>query len=259
MTTGEALLRSVLCEPDDDTRRLAYADAIEENAGEVECPTCRGKKKVVRLPEKHGWTCPRCAGTGRVSDGRAERASFIRAQVELARTEPCESVGKWAKCNHVPECRNCTLRRRESELLLLCPLWFEVGADKTEWERGFVSGLAWNTEQFVRHAAAIFAAQPVTEVRLVDREPFPSNERPQGLFWREGVVDDERYTLPSPIFDELEWDAELSPDHLDGKYWPDMEQTRAALSRACVQYGRTLAHLPPLVTPAARPARVSVS
>jgi len=51
MTDGEALRRSVVAEPDDDTPRLVYADWLDEN-------------------------------------GQPDRAAFIRAQVEAFRAEP---------------------------------------------------------------------------------------------------------------------------------------------------------------------------
>ena len=51
MTTGDALRRAILAEPDDDTARLVYADWLDEH-------------------------------------GEGDRAAFIRAQIEVAREEP---------------------------------------------------------------------------------------------------------------------------------------------------------------------------
>jgi uncharacterized protein (TIGR02996 family) len=93
--TELGLLRAVLNDPHDDTLRLIYADALEENAREGVCPTCNGRRTVRSRtrtaemdPTEYGvsWsTCDRCSGSGHVSDGRRERAEFIRVQCELAR------------------------------------------------------------------------------------------------------------------------------------------------------------------------------
>lgn len=257
MTTDEPLLLRAICEvPDDDTRRLGYADHLDEMAGEVEC-RCQGDpKRNLRFDrKKERWVhgCDWCSGTGRVSDGRAERAEFVRVQVELAGIpfSPISPVhetradfwfrveGGWVPSDQ--RFRYTELRRRESELLPLCPLWFEVGADQTEWTRGFVSGLTWNTDQFMRHAAAIFGAQPVTTVTLVDVSP--EDLGPLEVPWRFRYP---YHSLPHEIW------RRLQPHHFS----PTEEGARTALSAACVSLGRTLAHLPPLVAPAARPARV---
>lgn len=92
----EALLAGILASPDDDIPRLVYCDWLEEHAGTERCPECKGDTRHrVTLPGKPerrmlnmvAGTCARCGGTGRVSDGRQERAEFIRLQIELARME----------------------------------------------------------------------------------------------------------------------------------------------------------------------------
>lgn len=104
-----ALLRAIAARPDDDTPRLVLADMLDEHAGLVDCPACCGTghpaptvadmPKVVerRLPdgriervavlEPFDYRVPRCkgcGGEGRVSDGRAERAEFLRLQIRIA-------------------------------------------------------------------------------------------------------------------------------------------------------------------------------
>lgn len=86
----------IVREPGEDSPRLAYADWLEENAGDVECPDCRHRKKDWGRHYKSSPYCI-CKGSGRISDSYTERAEFIRVQVELAElgkphiivTEPC--------------------------------------------------------------------------------------------------------------------------------------------------------------------------
>src|SRR5262245_32906100 len=115
MTTHDALLAAVLAHPADDTARLVYADWLEENAGTVECTACGGTCSVMgtgkRNPvaSKNQYSCP--CRSGRVSDGRAERAEFIRVQVELARTKGCDEcwdsgqVGPCGLTDYFTKCR----------------------------------------------------------------------------------------------------------------------------------------------------------
>lgn len=102
MTADElALVAAVNTTPADDTPRLAYADWLDEHAGTVDC-FCKGRKWKQPDP------CHRCNGRYGLSDGRRERAEFIRVQCEIATVGPTDSVrGKL-----VP------LQRRERELLV---------------------------------------------------------------------------------------------------------------------------------------------
>lgn len=101
-----SLRAAVLANPKDDVVRLAYADFLDETAGVVVCKWCEGagflKCGFCGLkPDKKGRLgkhradcpagddprdarpCPNCHH-GWASDGRAERAEFIRQQVHLA-------------------------------------------------------------------------------------------------------------------------------------------------------------------------------
>jgi len=88
MHDGDALLRAILAHPDEDTPRLAYADWLDERAEDVACDRCRGLQIVPWDgvgPARTAMHCTACAGAGLVSDGRRERAEFIRVQCELAK------------------------------------------------------------------------------------------------------------------------------------------------------------------------------
>lgn len=88
-----ALTRAVCEFPGDDTPRLVLADKLDDIAGTVPCPMCKGSRTHPGTPSRKLKTiqCMTCSGTGTVSDGFAERAEFIRVQCELARTPTRES------------------------------------------------------------------------------------------------------------------------------------------------------------------------
>lgn len=102
MTDLDAILRAVLADPHDDTPRLVYAEICDGLAGVVACPRCGGSGKhdlnPYELAVRYGThraglildaaRCVACDGSGSVSNGLAERAEFVRAQVELARMVP---------------------------------------------------------------------------------------------------------------------------------------------------------------------------
>lgn len=104
MTLDEqALLRAVCVSPDDDAPRLVYADWLEERAGSVPCD-CEahggmrsdppGLETRLAAEEAEGsptlsgaWVpCKGCGGSGRIPNYNAERAEFIRVQIEANRT-----------------------------------------------------------------------------------------------------------------------------------------------------------------------------
>lgn len=82
MTTSDALLAAVLASTDDDLPRLVYADWLDEN-------------------------------------GQAERAEFIRAQIELAKYPHDERSRHFPVClgPRMPDCSWCELRFRELQLI----------------------------------------------------------------------------------------------------------------------------------------------
>ena len=84
----EAIMQRIIAETGRDEWRLDYAAELERTAGRVDCRVCGGKG--YRFPGQvlpaggFDASCSDCFGTGRVSDGRAELAEFVRVQVELA-------------------------------------------------------------------------------------------------------------------------------------------------------------------------------
>jgi uncharacterized protein (TIGR02996 family) len=115
VTDGDALLQAILQAPADDAPRLVYADWLDEHAGDAPCPACDGK----------GWHpgdvgCSHCGatavgtvGSGRVPNGFAERAEFIRLQCDLACScrplSPPDGTGR----RSAPLCRACVREQYE--------------------------------------------------------------------------------------------------------------------------------------------------
>jgi hypothetical protein len=127
MTDEAALLAAIAAAPGDDTPRLVYADRLDETAGTVPCQQCKdsGKEGHVHRHGKHGpgyYPCPVCSDadgypTGRIPDGRAARAEFIRVQVELAKPPAEMEVYRIGPNHRYIDDGRGALRKREGELL----------------------------------------------------------------------------------------------------------------------------------------------
>jgi uncharacterized protein (TIGR02996 family) len=117
----DALLQAILDRPEEDAPRLVYADWLEEH-------------------------------------GQAERAEFIRAQIERQRLPAGDP-------------RRAALKRREKKLLAAhgqrwtqeLPTW---ARKEPVYRRGFVTEVGASTESFVGRGEALFRAAPIRLVRL---------------------------------------------------------------------------------------------
>ncbi len=87
MTDQAAFLRAICENPADDAPRLQFSDWLEEREGTVRCQEC-----ITFGYMGEGRECGLCLGTGRISNGNAERAEFIRVQVELAKGPQCKTT-----------------------------------------------------------------------------------------------------------------------------------------------------------------------
>jgi uncharacterized protein (TIGR02996 family) len=123
MTQEQSLLQAILEAPEDDRLRLVYSDWLEE-------------------------------------DGQAERAEFIRTQVELARLPP-DAPARPA------------LLQREKELLdAHRAAWLKAlprvpSGTKLEFQRGFVGRVTFPlADNFAEKAGPLFAATPIQELAI---------------------------------------------------------------------------------------------
>lgn len=260
MSDGDALLRTILNNPDDDTARLVYADWLQEN-------------------------------------GNEDRAEFIRLQCEYQTWRPsalCVHNSKphyrfkpSKRCGlstdnpaHNCPCRSELLRVRERDLWadqvrgahdaggLLWGLSVErvtvpsksaprTYAEETYVvERGFVAHVFVPLAAFMQHAPALFRAHPIERVTLTDRTALGDDELGGGRgLYRSWNCDNTRmqvmwpnflYYLPAPIFDRLKG-GELVQDSqgTEGfrRYPVYQAPAYSDLSQACVAYGRECAGL----------------
>lgn len=187
-TTDEtALLKAIADHAGEDLPREMYADWLEENGRDVDCPQCSPPRALPPYP----WTCPTCSGSGRVPDERAERAAFIKAQLELSRLSECHHP---AADEAAPWCRFCIVRRRAADLWDQAAWgwrggeprdWFDTldphfrppadaGLPVVVWARGFPARVLLPLRTFRADgvAARIGRTVGLTAVELTDRNPF---------------------------------------------------------------------------------------
>lgn len=178
----DAVSRLVWDRPEDDVPRLLYADLLAEQAAEVACHGCKGRKvRSTRAgPRSAIVDCWDCSGSGRVQNPDHARSEFIRVQVELAK--PCTACGGDGEydADHRPgkmQCRLCfgrktlsgpqadALRRRERELgLAHCREWFPNPSPGdwrwhlSEWEASHPTGPGWVVRRGFPDAARLSLA-----------------------------------------------------------------------------------------------------
>lgn len=121
MTDRDSFLAAIKAEPEDDTRRLAYADFLSGlDTVSVECRTCQGFGEFVRT----GQQCHVCHGARFFCDEtNLAHAELIRLQCALASLSPqCDRTfcdGQLVVC---PDCRQWKdLSKRERALLSAHP------------------------------------------------------------------------------------------------------------------------------------------
>lgn len=223
--THKALLHAILADPSDDLPRLAYADWCEEY-------------------------------------GYINRANFVRVQLALfhgPRGYKTEQECPRSLRHHWREDRDL-YKRTEKEcwpnITEELPCWESVfpmmyhGHEQWLWhyERGFIYSVqaqTWAT--FLRHAETIFRWFPVEWVRIADRDPWQiSPHHPVSWFYiRSGEQGYSQDWIVAELWDLLEGGELWGPNNVARGY-PSAENAHAALSRACVRYGRRLAGLPDL-------------
>jgi uncharacterized protein (TIGR02996 family) len=236
-TVRDELLRDILADPFDDAPRRIYADWCEDEG------------------DDHG------------NDGCVRQSRFIHAGIDLANDPPPHNHDDDHGA-HVSGCPRCRIEgalaywhehlakqtvpklagrvyhfsargrfRPDIEASLADPRSPDHLASVFWWDRGFVSAVTITHDDFLKHAEALFRAHPITEVRLSDRRPEQVERKPG--FAQYCWLNDWARPVAATVNRDL-W--RLMPG---GWYWTD-DAAHAALSRACVAYGRGLAGLPAL-------------
>lgn len=237
MSDKDALLAAIIREPAEDAPRLVYADLLDEA-------------------------------------GEAERAEFIRVQIELAGLNPSREDHDWdlyaraagIKYKCLATCEKCSrerLQARETEILGAHLGWFpesmipcfsgdgriSVGGKPNgfgppiffRFARGFVSEVRAPLSVLMAHLPAIARAHPVTRVELTDKNPIGNPNDPSLEGWvRESSVDEARDTadvIPDELYDRLTGGTELYDSVQWTRYLTGAE-ARAALSAAAIAWAR---------------------
>jgi uncharacterized protein (TIGR02996 family) len=212
MTDGDALLAAIRENPEEDLHRLAYADWLDEQPPTRECPTCkdRGNWEVV---DADGFTvaihaCFTCGGTGRVSNGNAERAEFIRDQITTGRpTNPpsTDHLMVWVVADKVFPKRSTaqvvnavTFRRGFVDEVRLSAAAFLGGPCERCGGRGWYDRNPGDGEMSCLDcsgtgrtpglAGPLFAAHPITRVVLTDKVPHETRASSVDGMLRQGEV-----------------------------------------------------------------------
>lgn len=255
--TAAGLLRAVLDEPDRDDVRLVLADWLEER-GDPRGEFIRLQCRIAAL--EADCLCGRCVkrrGGGQHTNG------------------PCAVDQERDK---LPDgrSRQAFLRRRERALLSPDPLgppsdvpWRWMGTakkvvpdgatwmDHVTFRRGFVEHVTLTTAAFLEHAAALFAAQPVTRVTLEGREPWSSAGNVYSGWWETAVQHaDDGDVLPRAIMEAMADDPRRADHGIGVRFQRDRHPGSGgvilfrsrdvavdALSAACVSHGRAAAGL----------------
>jgi hypothetical protein len=160
------------------------------------------------------------------------------------RCQKCVQETGWYE--YTKRCRgeSCRLRQREYYSSRRYVVWdwcrgIPIGPRPT-YTRGFVSGIASQTSDFMFHAATVFAGHPIANVTLTDREPHLTNGR---YFFQSGRGAANPYsTIPDALcpFWPREWSG---ASHHRAVVYSDPNEAVRDLSAACVAYGRERAGL----------------
>jgi uncharacterized protein (TIGR02996 family) len=212
VTDGESLIRSVLANPVDDAPRLVYADWLEEHGRPEDAEFIRVQIELARL----GF-----GGAFHVdSEGRRQQTSdqvalLQERQIDLwmggfGRPEVPEEMSNWPMSIHPMRSQHLLLRR------------------------GFVDRVVSFAGIYMEVAPMLFARQPVTHVRIVGLQLYEFDD---GFMW----------TLESAeglggVPEEL-WPYLSQRDGDEIVYYSTNAEADAALSWACVRYGRAEAGL----------------
>lgn len=236
MSDHDALIAAILANAGEDTPRLMLADWLEEHGG---------------------------------YEGRL-RASFIRTR----HTPAFLTFRKYRKAAERPWVRYARSLFRGSIPATWHPWlvpspgtkgWYRGGnyrswQDRCVWSfrhprpvvcairHGFVSHIALHPWQFFARAKNLFSAMPIEEVGLL--RCVPSLNRYGGYRWGEGGTPlPDGSSLPDHLFrlldgGEVFFSGERRYDFRRWREYPSYADALAALSRACVKYGRAQAARP---------------
>lgn len=205
-----ALLAAVYADLDDDTVRLVYADWLDEQPHRAPCPDCGGGRSGAwHFEIDADGRCVRCGRRGCNGDGlvedhsRAERAEFIRLQIEL------ERLTRSRTCPACPNtsCPFCNTTRRIDALMAKNRFTWETGGNGrvlasviVRWRRGFVYSLECRSAVFEEND---YAKPRAWLVR------WPTVQK---IYQPDCVPNESSGSTPGPLADHDSYDWWLAPD-----------------------------------------------
>ena len=237
MTDYEALLRSVVDRPDDDTPRLVLADWCDDQGD----PGLAARAAFIRAQVKLAEAGGRVPSPGEFQCRKPKTRQIVVDDAVVYAQPTIEHVyvytGPCGKCDW------CALTREAAEAFAAMPLeqkyirggdgigeWIVPFGEPRQWARGFPEVCRSMHSTFWRvHHAAILAAAPIRRVELVDVPEVI--ERHVGLSIRYGLGDEgpfytayevsqlaHRLKRPAPVMRGAETAAILLADR-----WPKVE------------------------------------
>jgi uncharacterized protein (TIGR02996 family) len=212
---GAALFLRILEDPADDAPRLIYSDWLEEHGQQGRAAFIRQNLSLVPFDELP----PVGPGVGSpsVAGAYARHESLNVCYIQSADLPQCDgfrlaSPGSIAARNPTPP--------GDGPLAVVT--------------RGFVSEIRLPYVEFVKRAAALFAAHPITRVALTDRHSLLGSSH----FW--SASDDAAHMERHPQLPPLEIMV------LREVFFRNESEAADWLSDRCMHYGRTAAGLPPI-------------
>lgn len=173
-------------------------------------------------------------------NGQPERSEFIRVQVELEKLR--QMTGSEPDYNPY---RLWALIDAESRYDYERGVWLHQSwpgwpmSSSCCWSRGFVSRIELPAADFTEaNARALFSCQPITEVVLAGKRPVQVGDGRWQWFCENWAPDP--INLPYHLWQMVN---PMQPGAVFGE-WPTEPLALAALSAACVRWGRGLAGLP---------------
>lgn len=205
----EAALLAIRAAPDEDGPRLDYAALLESWEASEECASCVGKHGHIvprnathrtaanamsrqefdserREFSAHWEKCKTCSGTGRVSNGMAARAEFVRVQCELAALTGGWTPSQLASIDMYLDPQDAdeqawkhefqSLQARSQDLWtrIELPGWVVQYSIAADWQRGFLWSVRCSWPDWLAHHAAILAYPDVVLRRVELTTPVPT-------------------------------------------------------------------------------------
>lgn len=241
--TGRALRWEILTHPDDDDRRLVYADWLEETGSQSRADLIRVQLELEKLMP--GGICPSCRNYGGpcnfcevnpVADLQEQEKALLTGLV----SDRSLFTGGWHNMiDMMPHlgwhCGNIATRLHEHEAPAV---WFA---------RGFIGKLRIRCLDWMRYGRFVMMTQPVADVKMIDKRPttyVPFRDGGSFYAWYRGKhAHQGRYracSLPEELWDVVARD-DLCTRHGNWADFRDPIGALNALSRGAVNLMRRAA------------------